>query len=281
MTKSKIVVVFPVFNGARTLEKSLQCIADQDFTSFKAIILENVSTDESLAIAEAFCQKDHRFSIIRNDAHLSAVENFDKAIRIGADYGEYFCLRACDDMSSNDFLSSLVNALDNNPSKLLAACPTKLIGVDGSSRINRPNKKIFNFPEAYANGRVPRNLTFPAVWIYNVYRAEAVEILLQRWRELKNPWCAASYAVFELVVRDLFIYVDGPTYDFYEGSGSQNRYGAKKFTEKLQQRLAYTFGCFKVRHKIPNPSFFSTPLFFRMCWNDARRKTRYKLLRFF
>jgi hypothetical protein len=34
MTKSKIVVVFPVFNGARTLEKSLQCIADQDFTGF-------------------------------------------------------------------------------------------------------------------------------------------------------------------------------------------------------------------------------------------------------
>jgi glycosyltransferase involved in cell wall biosynthesis len=278
MTKSKIVVVFPVFNGARTLEKSLQCIADQDFTGFKAIILENVSTDDSLAIAEAFCQKDHRFSIIRNDDHLSAVENFEKAIRIGADYGEYFCLRACDDMSSDDFISSLVNALDNNPSKLLAACATKILNVEGHSRIKTPSKSCFDFPDSYARGEVPRNLTFPAEWIYNVFRSDgAPDILLSRWYELNNPWCLASYSVFEIVVRDLVVFVNGPSYNFYEGSDSQKRYGAKTFKDRLNQRLSYTFGCFKLKDKLPKASIVSRILFFRMCWNDARRKTRYKL----
>src|SRR5690606_33490034 len=111
MQKSKVAVVFPVYNGEKTLKRSLQCIAEQDFSDFKAIILENGCTDRSLSIAEGFCAQDPRFSIVRNDVHLSALDNFAKAMRLGAERGEYFCLRACDDLSSRDFLSALVGAL--------------------------------------------------------------------------------------------------------------------------------------------------------------------------
>ncbi|MEY9531680.1 glycosyltransferase family 2 protein [Sinorhizobium fredii] len=276
MAKSKVVVVFPVYNGERTLSSSLQCIADQTFRDFEAIILNNKSTDDTLRIAEEFCRTDRRFSVIHNEQHVSALENFARAVQLGAARGEYFCLRACDDHSSSDFLECLVEALDRDPKKLLAACSTKLVGPDGN-RIKSPDKAIFDFTTAYVSGHVPRNLTFPAEWIYGLYRASAKEILMARWFELGNPWCFSSYVVSELVVRDLMAYVQGPTYDFTEGSGSEKRYGAKSFRDKLNQRLKYTFGCYKLTKKLPRVKLITRLKFLRMCWNDGRRKTRYKL----
>ncbi|ASQ03716.1 glycosyltransferase family 2 protein [Sinorhizobium meliloti WSM1022] len=277
MSKSKVVVVFPVYNGAKTLEKSLQCIADQDLPDFRAIILENQSTDDTLEIANQFCAKDDRFTVVRNEQHLDMLDNLAKAARIGAAEGEYFCLRACDDESSLDFLSTLVTSLDGAPTKLLAAGATKRIR-DGHVRRLTPNKNVIEFQQMYRRGKVPRNLTFPAEWFYGVYRSAAIEILMRRWFDLGTPWCFASYVVAEFVVRDLVVYVEGPTYIFYEGSGSEQKYGAAKFKDKLHQRMAYTLGCYRLKEQLPKASLLVQLRLFAMFWNDARRKTRYKLL---
>ncbi|MDW9592863.1 glycosyltransferase [Sinorhizobium meliloti] len=278
MPKPKVVVVFPVYNGEKTLTSSLRCIAGQTFGDFEAIILDNKSTDKTLDIAEQFCSWDRRFSIVKFEEHVSAIENFARAVQLGAERGEYFCLRACDDHSSQDFLARLVEALDANPDKLLAACPTKLVGTSGS-RIKVPNDSALNFTEKYVFGQVPRNLTFPAEWIYGLYRSSSKEMLMKRWFELGNPWCLASYIVSELVVLGLVVYVPEPTLDFTEGSGSDKRYGAKGFRNKFEQRLKYTMGCYNISRKLPEVSLTTRIKFFRMCWNDARRKTRYKLFR--
>lgn len=271
-----VVVVFPVYNGARTLAASLQCIADQDHRDFRAIILENCSTDDTVTIAEKFCEHDSRFSIVRNEQHLSAVDNFAKAFRLGAESGDFFCLRACDDFSSADFLSKLVGALQDDETKLLAACSTKSIRGD-IVRLKHPSPAAFGFPRRFAAGDVPRNLTFPSEWLYGVFRSSAVDTLVTRWHDLNSPWCVASYVVAEFVIRDLVAYVPGPTYHFMEGAGSEQKYGAKSFRDRLQQRMAYTLGCYKLVDKLPRVGINTRMKYFRMCWNDARRKTRYKL----
>ncbi|MFQ6162487.1 glycosyltransferase family 2 protein [Sinorhizobium meliloti] len=277
MMKKKVVIVFPVYNGEKTLISSLKSIADQTFKEFEAIILDNKSLDNTFSLAEQFCRSDRRFSVIRNEQHIGAIDNFAKAVRLGAERGEYFCLRACDDHSSRDFLARLMEALEANPEKLLAACSTKLVGPNGT-RLKAPDDSVFDFTRKYVSGKVPRNLTFPAEWIYGLYRASAKETLMARWFELGNPWCFASYVVSELVVRDLVVYVDGPTFDFTEGSGSEARYGAKSFRDRLTQRLKYTLGCYDLTRKLPPVGLTIRIKFFRMCWNDARRKTKYKLL---
>lgn len=274
---ARVMVMFPVYNGATTLRESLQSIADQDFGEFRAIILNNCSTDETLQVAQRFCEEDARFSVISNETHLSAEANFAKAVKLGAEAAGYFCLRAADDLSSRDFLGKLVEALDADEAKLLAACSTKSFNAKGF-KLKNPAANIFNFQESYAKGRVPRNLTFPSEWIYGMFRSRSVDILMARWYELGNPWGFASYVLSEFVVRDLVAYVPGPTLDFREGSGSEQRYGAKRFRGKLSQRLTYTLGCYRLVDKLPPTGLLTKAKFFRMCWNDARRKTRYKLL---
>lgn len=274
---ARVVVVFPVYNGAATLRESLQSIADQDFEDFRAIILNNCSTDGTQQVAQRFCDEDRRFSVVDNEIHLSAEDNFAKAVKIGAEAAEYFCLRAADDLSSPDFLRKLVEALDADETKLLAACPTKSFTAKGF-KLKHPAPDIFDFRANYAKGRVPRNLTFPSEWIYGVFRSRSLDILMARWYELGNPWCFASYVLSEFVIRDLVAYVPGPTFDFREGSGSQQKFGAKRFRDRLSQRLTYTRGCYRLVDKLPPAGLLTRAKFFRMCWNDARRKTRYKLL---
>jgi glycosyltransferase involved in cell wall biosynthesis len=275
----RLVVVLPTYNKASQIRATLDCLAGQTFRDFRAIILENRSTDASLSVAEEFCRTDPRFTIVQNDIHLSALDNFAKAIRIGATTAPYFCLRAADDLSSADFLERLVAALDADPTRLLAVCGTRSILGD---RVKRkvPNPRVLEFGRRYAEGYVPRNLTYPAEWIYGVFRAEAAADMLARWNEYGSAWAQASYIVTEFVVRDRFVYVEGPTYDFIEGSGSAQIFAARGFREKLRLRLKYTLGCYALHRKLPPAGLWTRFLFFRMCWNDSRRKTHFKLLGF-
>jgi len=281
MEKAKLVVLFPVFNGAKTLEKCLQCIADQDFRDFRAIIVENRSTDGSLEIAKAFAAKDPRFEVLENEVHLKADENFLKCFHLGTELGEYFCLRACDDFSTLDYLSRLAAALDADKTKLLGVSDVRRIN-NGKGRLASPNRDVFNFAQRVRDGNIPRNLSYPSEWVYGIYRSQgSLEILLRRYAEFSYPWTGASYIVTEFVVRDLVAYVEGPEFHFIEGSGSVQRYGAKTFREKFSQRWDYTVGCYRLKDKLPPMSPWTKFLLFRMFWNDARRKTRYKLLGFF
>lgn len=61
MPKPKVVVVFPVYNGEKTLASSLRCIAEQTFEGFEAIILDNKSTDKTVDIAEQFAGRTTAF----------------------------------------------------------------------------------------------------------------------------------------------------------------------------------------------------------------------------
>jgi glycosyltransferase involved in cell wall biosynthesis len=277
MDIAKVVVVFPVYNGEKTLRESLDCIARQTMKDFRAIIVENRSTDGTLQLARDYCASDPRFSVFAAEEHLGAMENFARAARLAASQGEYFCLRAADDLSSPDFLEKLVEALDAHPDKLVAGPPARLFGPNGE-KWKRPNPSSLEFGKAYRDGRVPRNLTFPVEWIYGVFRSSALPILIERWGEFPNPWGSSSYVLSEFVVRDLALYVEGPSFDFREGSGSHEKYYVKSLRERFRQRMRYTLGCYRLVHKLPPASLSTRLKFFRMCWNDARRKTRYKLL---
>jgi glycosyltransferase involved in cell wall biosynthesis len=277
MDKTKLAVIFPVYNGARTLEASLQCIADQDYRDFRAIIVENKSTDGSLEVAKAFCQKDSRFEILENEMHLGVIDNFIRSIKLGSESAEYFCLRACDDLSTTDYLSKLLSALQADETKLLAVGSTERIDLHARQLI-KPEPDVFDFWKNVSKGRVPRSLFFPSEWFYGIYRSKgSADILLERWPALGGPWCAASYTVAEFVVRDLVVWIDGPVYIFYRGSASEELYAAKSLTHKLRQRWLYTTGCYKVIQKLPILPWNTRRKIFKMFWRDARRKTNYRV----
>jgi len=277
VTKPRVLVLFPIYNGERTMRESLDCIANQDYPDFRAVIVDNQSTDGTAEIARAYCEQDPRFEVLTQENHLSAVENFIFCMEYGRDHADYFCLRACDDLSSPNYLSTLVRALDAHPDKLLAAPTVRRVSEDGE-RVLHPDPVVFGYPKSLAAGKVPRGLTYPAEWCYGLVRAEGgAEILIRRWSEYPHAWCVASYVVAEFVMRDLAIWVEDAEFVFMMGSGSFEKYGAKTLFEKFRQRLNYALGCYRVIRKLPPVPLRTRIQLFRRLWRDSRIKTRYDL----
>lgn len=118
--RPRVSVGIPVYNGEPFLADALACLSRQDFADAEFIICDNSSTDRTAEIAADFASSDHRFRVIRQAETKPADENFSAVL--AAARGEFFCWRAADDLSSDNFLSELTFTLAANPGCMLATC---------------------------------------------------------------------------------------------------------------------------------------------------------------
>jgi len=63
----KVSVIIAVYNAERYLRQCLQSIADQTLRDMEILCINDGSTDASLAIAEGFAAKDHRFQVFTKE----------------------------------------------------------------------------------------------------------------------------------------------------------------------------------------------------------------------
>lgn len=104
-------VVVPVFNVESYLYEALRSIAEQDFSDFEAVIIDDGSTDGSRLIYEEFCRSDARFrSIFQENAGLGSARNAG----LRAARGEYIVFFDSDDLLTPYTLSTINNTLENN-----------------------------------------------------------------------------------------------------------------------------------------------------------------------
>ena len=61
-----VSIVTPVYNGEKFLADCIESILAQSYENWEYIIVNNCSTDRSLAIAEKYAEKDARIKIFSN-----------------------------------------------------------------------------------------------------------------------------------------------------------------------------------------------------------------------
>ena len=65
MTETLIDVLMPVYNSARTIRGSLESILAQSVTAFRAIVVDDGSTDDTAAIVASMAERDGRIDLVR------------------------------------------------------------------------------------------------------------------------------------------------------------------------------------------------------------------------
>jgi len=68
----------PVYNGGRYLEQTIDSILNQTFSDFEIIIVDDCSTDDSVAICRSYQHRDQRIQFYANDKNIGLVENLNK-----------------------------------------------------------------------------------------------------------------------------------------------------------------------------------------------------------
>ncbi|BAY84900.1 putative glycosyl transferase [Calothrix parasitica NIES-267] len=130
-----ISVIIPVFNGAATIEETINSILNQTFKDIEIIIINDGSTDATLEIIEKI--SDTRIKIFSYpNAGLSASRNRG----ISQAKGEYISFIDADDLWTPDKLESQWQALQENPQAAVAYSWTNYI--DESSKFLKSGRRI-------------------------------------------------------------------------------------------------------------------------------------------
>lgn len=130
----RVSVVVPCYNHAEFLEQRLESIAAQTYTNMEVILLDDASSDGSLALLQRF--REQQPDITRLLANVvnsgSPFSQWRKGIRAAS--GDLIWIAESDDFCAPDFLEKLV-PLFRNEGVMLAFGTTEFVSEDGKQTV--------------------------------------------------------------------------------------------------------------------------------------------------
>ena len=131
-----VSVVTPVFNGAKYLRACIESVLAQTYQNWEYVIVDNCSTDQTLAIAREYAEKRPQIKVRVNREFVGAIENHNIAFRSMSADAKYCKLLSSDDWMYPECISKLVDVAERNPS----------VGIVGSYAINAQGIRWVNLP---------------------------------------------------------------------------------------------------------------------------------------
>jgi glycosyltransferase involved in cell wall biosynthesis len=119
-------VITPVFNGERYLRACIESVLAQTYDNWDYTIIDNCSTDGTMAIAQEYAESHPRVKVTSNDQFVGVVENHNRAFRSISRDAKYCKLVSADDWLYPECISRLVDFAERHPS----------VGVVGSYSVN-------------------------------------------------------------------------------------------------------------------------------------------------
>jgi len=108
-----VSVILSVYNGEKTIVKTIESILSQTFADFELIVIDNGSTDRTYEILQKFSDTDKRIKLFRN--HITCTRS--KALNFGIlkAAGKYIARIDADDQALPERLARQVDYLEKHP----------------------------------------------------------------------------------------------------------------------------------------------------------------------
>jgi glycosyltransferase involved in cell wall biosynthesis len=107
----KVTVLMTAYNEEKHIRKSINSILSQSFSDFELIIVDDCSTDATVAIINSY--KDPRIRLHKNKKNLGCSLSSNKGLKLAT--GTYVARQDADDVSKKNRLSVQVLFMENNP----------------------------------------------------------------------------------------------------------------------------------------------------------------------
>ena len=99
-----VSIGLPVFNGGKSVRKTIEAVLSQTFRNFELIISDNASTDSTYKICKEFEKKDKRVRCVQQKNNMGPWWNFNFVLKEAK--SDYFLWTAGDDYMSENYLES-------------------------------------------------------------------------------------------------------------------------------------------------------------------------------
>ena len=133
MNPPRVTVLMSVHNGGRWLRLAIDSVLAQTWHDFEFLIIDDASTDDSVAQIESFL--DPRIRLIRMPENIGLTRSLNCGLH--AARGEFIARQDSDDLSGRERIEKQINFLDRHPEVAVVGAQARLIDADGRSRGNR------------------------------------------------------------------------------------------------------------------------------------------------
>ncbi|ETV94681.1 hypothetical protein H310_11661 [Aphanomyces invadans] len=123
-----ISIVLPAYNESRFIHQALDSLARQTYSRFEVLVLDDCSTDSTVAIVEAFVKLDRRFRLVKNPMNMGVAKTLNRGIELAT--GDFIARMDGDDIALPDRLNMQLAFLQTHPDVDIVGSAIALIGPD-------------------------------------------------------------------------------------------------------------------------------------------------------
>lgn len=201
MSTPEVSLLIPTHNNARTVAETIESCTRQTFRDLEILIYDEASTDATREIIRAAANRDSRIRVMISEENSGPLRAWRKLLHEAR--GRYYTWVWSDDLLMPRYVEVLHEALEKNPSHLLAGCnayryyyptdpnvpvpPANLDHPDpGWELLNEryPTAKIKG--DAYALGIFAK--VYPVTQMCNLFKTSAAKEVFDDYIQLDNPY---------------------------------------------------------------------------------------------
>ena len=104
--KEKVSIIVPMYNAEKFIRKTIESVLAQTYQNWEMLIMNDVSTDNSLAIVSVYAKKDERIKIVNTEKNVGVVKGRNFLIDLAS--GKYIAFLDADDYWHNEKLEKQI-----------------------------------------------------------------------------------------------------------------------------------------------------------------------------
>lgn len=178
MSRPRVSIGVPVYNGERFLRKTLDSLLNQSFADFELVISDNASTDGTRTICIEYAARDPRIRYVLNPVNGGAAWNMNRVVELAT--AEYFKWAMADDLCDPSLVARCVEVLDRDPTVVLACARTTIIDEN-----DKPLKQLVSSWDLQS-ARPEERMRHAILWGGHWSNADALQGVIRRGALLRT-----------------------------------------------------------------------------------------------
>lgn len=140
LTEPSLSVTITNYNYARFLPRAIESVLGQTYTDFELIIIDNASTDDSLAVIGRYSERDRRIRVVTHEVNQGGLASFRESCEVAR--GRYRVHVDADDwVISPDAFRLQVDMMEAHPDMAFVFGRLTMFGTEGErSWVSRPHE---------------------------------------------------------------------------------------------------------------------------------------------